>query len=490
MKQDFAHKWIYDRRAFFLLTTLISIIGLNACQPTPTTPPVVSKQQAINKTVKNNTQNTNLLKGVPQTFTYHATQGAVTLNVNAQVQLPPTSRIPVTTVQPNCFTQETVNKLINTFMPGKQLYELNTIGPRSRMEKLYTLTKALQLPGARSNLEITTQERNIFYYMKIWGGNNFKFSPAFIQQQIPNTPATITRVPTTGQLQTVNESDLANSAGKVVSKGYHGQQLNVTADSGKGYDMSLYVEAFTSPHECDANFANHDITDVYNYSDLTGNARGMSMSLAQAKTLAQNTLQALGATDMGLTKVQLGTLIPLTSSDNPNTMKQAYGLWFTRHVSGVPTTLDLTDTEAQDAPSYAYERIFMLINDAGVIEFSWDSPMHTTGTVSSNATIKSFNDAMNTFKEQFFIHYAQNDTSKGTTTYTINQITLGLMRVQIKDQPDTYMMTPVWDFFGSINPKRGPLTFNGYDFPTNYSVQSFLTINAIDGSIIDRKQGY
>jgi Family of unknown function (DUF6034) len=503
MKQDFAHKWTHDKHAFFLpplaqriflLTTFISVIGLAACQPTPTTPPVVGKQQAINETVKDNTQNTNLLKGVPQTLTYHATQGAVTLNVNAQVQLPPTSRIPVTTVQPDCFTQDTVNKIINTFMPGKQLYEPISAGsstPKAVMEKFYTLVKALQLPGARDNQEITTQDYGVLFYMHDWGGKNPKFSPDFIQQQISNAPATITRTPTTGQLQTTNESDLTNSAGKVVSKGYHGQQMDIAADSGKGYDMSLYVDAFTSPQICDANFANHDITSVYKYSDLTGNARGMRMSLAQAKTLAQDTLQSVGATDMQLTEVQLGTLIPLTSNDNPNTMNQAYGMWFTRHVSGVPTTLDLTNTNAQDAPSYAYERIFMLINDAGVIEFSWASPMHTTGTVSSNARIMSFNDAMSTFKEQFFLHYAQNDTSKGTTTYTINRITLGLMRVQIKDQPDTYMMTPVWDFFGSVNPKpSGTVTYNGYGFPTNHAVQSFLTVNAIDGSIIDRTQGY
>ena len=307
--------------------------------------------------------------------------------------------------------------------------------------------------------------------------------PSALQQLIANAPETMPRVPITGQLQTVNESDI----GKV--KGYHGQSLGVdgvAADSGKGYDMTLSVDAFTSPRLCAVRFANHDITSVYNYSDLTGNARarGMSMSLAQAKNLAQNTLQAVGASELQLTAVQLGTLIPLTSSQNPNTMDQAYGLWFTRHVAGVPTTLDLTDPNPLDAAGYAYERIFMLINDSGVIEFSWTSPMHTTGTVSSNAKIKSFQDAMNILKQQFFIHYAQNDTSRGNTTYTIKRITLGMMRVQNKDQANTYTMIPVWDFYGTGGPSpSNPLLID-------HSIESFLTINAIDGSVIDRTQGY
>lgn len=258
--------------------------------------------------------------------------------------------------------------------------------------------------------------------------------------------------------------------------------LSVYADSGKGYDTTLDIQASDDAKNCSVNFANHDITDVYNYTDLTGPARGMSMSLDQAKALAQQTLQAVGATDLKLTQVQLGTLIPHSASDNPNTMNQAYGMWFTRDVAGVPTTVDLTDLNQNTFQgAYPYERLFMLVNDTGVIEFSWTSPMHATGIVSSNAQILSFQDAMNQFKQQFFIHYAQ---SKGNTTYTIKQITLGMMRVQDKDQANTYTMIPVWDFYGTGGAPPSNLLL------IDHSMESFLTMNAIDGSVIDRTLGY
>lgn len=490
MKSDFAHEWTQTSCVFSMpslsrrlsvLTILISLVVLSACVSTPTTAPVTSKQQDINKIVQNNTQNTNLLQGVPQTYTYSATQGAVVLNVNASVQLPQTTKIPVTTVQPTCFTQEKTNEIINTFIPGKQLYQPIGVGsdmPKSYFENMFMLEQALQLPGAQGNKEITTQ----YYAANVFASLNYarnKMGLSAMPQLIANAPETVPRVPTTEQLLTVNESDIGKS------KGYHGQHLSVAAGSGKGYDMTLNIDAFTDPLECDVSFANHDITSVYNYSDQTGNARGISMSLAQAKTLAQNTLQAVGATDLQLTDAQLGTLIPLTSSQNPNTMDQAYGLWFTRHVTGVPTTLDLTDPTPQNAASYSYERAFMLINDSGVIEFSWSSPMQNVGTISSNAKIISFNAAMNAFKEQFFIHYAQNDTSKEKITYAINRITLGLMRVQDKNQTNTYTMVPVWDFFGSTNPPP-----SNHDLFYTPSMESLLTVNAIDGSIIDRKLGY
>ncbi len=495
-------------KRLLLLSSLIALLGfLAGCVSTPSTPPVVSKQQGNSGSVQNNTQNTNLLADAPQTYTFHATQGAVTLDVNAPVQLPSTSKIPVSKVQSSCFTQNSVDKVINTFMPGKPLYQIGEHGDtvtKAEMEKTYTVAKALTLPGAQGNKEIITQQAG-FARVYITGyadgadsTSHNKYSLTNLQQMVADTPATVAKTPVTGQLQRLDEGDIQGRTG--VAKGYHGLELNLTrADSGKGYDMQLSAGAFTSPKLCYITFTNHDITSVYNYSDLTGSARGMRMSLDQAKTLAQHTADAIGATDLQLTQVRLGTLIPLTANDDPQKMNQAYGMWFTRHVAGVPTTMDLTEPDSQQGYSavYDYERLFMLINDDGVIELFWNSPMTDAGLVSDNATIKSFHDAMNTFQQQFMIHYAQNDTSKGNTTYSINRITLGLMRVKIKDQDDLYQMVPVWDFFGTINPKPTIDRNQVWDSPaaadallSDRTMRSLLTVNAIDGSIIDRKQGY
>ena len=60
----------------------------------------------------------------------------------------------------------------------------------------------------------------------------------------------------------------------------------------------------------------------------------------------------------------------------------------------------------------------------------------------------------------------------------IGKITLGLMRIQNKDDEDNYTLIPVWDVFEKN-------TLNG-----QIDTMSMMTINAMDGSVIDRTVGY
>ena len=68
----------------------------------------------------------------------------------------------------------------------------------------------------------------------------------------------------------------------------------------------------------------------------------------------------------------------------------------------------------------------------------------------------------------------------------ITSIELGLVCIR-EEESDTGLLVPAWDFLGyreNIHPKSG---IKMYD--TNGRT-SFITINAIDGSIIDRSNGF
>ena len=56
------------------------------------------------------------------------------------------------------------------------------------------------------------------------------------------------------------------------------------------------------------------------------------------------------------------------------------------------------------------------------------------------------------------------------------------MRVKEKNVGDSGVLVPVWDFFGTQAFDDITIGQDGY--------QSLLTINAVDGSIIDRDLGY
>ena len=51
--------------------------------------------------------------------------------------------------------------------------------------------------------------------------------------------------------------------------------------------------------------------------------------------------------------------------------------------------------------------------------------------------------------------------------------------------PKNGILVPAWDFFGGFES-----TYEGVTSINNMTYQSYLTINAIDGSIIDRNLGY
>ena len=78
----------------------------------------------------------------------------------------------------------------------------------------------------------------------------------------------------------------------------------------------------------------------------------------------------------------------------------------------------------------------------------------------------------------------------------ITKIVLGYARVKMSDS-NTYILVPVWDFFGTYeainngdkqNPNRNEYS-QQMDNTQNF-MHSFLTINAVDGSVIDRSLGY
>ncbi len=78
----------------------------------------------------------------------------------------------------------------------------------------------------------------------------------------------------------------------------------------------------------------------------------------------------------------------------------------------------------------------------------------------------------------------------------IDKIVLGLTKVMQKDSNGKFILIPTWSFFGYEVNKYSRQQPGGYILDENneykyYAVgRSFLTINAIDGSVIDPALGY
>ena len=108
-----------------------------------------------------------------------------------------------------------------------------------------------------------------------------------------------------------------------------------------------------------------------------------------------------------------------------------------------------------------------------------------------NVPLLSFEEMLTHFTQGIKFKYAWIDdgtNSEGTVdaaSINVSNIKLGLTVVPEKDNVGRFMLIPAWDFFGTETTYR-----DGSAGSSAYFDRSFITINAIDGSIIDRNLGY
>ena len=179
-------------------------------------------------------------------------------------------------------------------------------------------------------------------------------------------------------------------------------------------------------------------------------------------------------------------------SENAEDFKWAYKIQYSRSYGGVPITITKDDgtgvpDEEQYAEPWEYEKLELIVDETGVISFLYRSPYEVVESVTEHAKLLPFQDIQSVLSTMLPANYAWMDESGDIVSAVvhISEIQFGLARITEPNTRDQGLLVPVWDFFGSIsitNEKGDTHMFTKYD--------SLLTINAIDGSTIDRSLGY
>lgn len=215
-------------------------------------------------------------------------------------------------------------------------------------------------------------------------------------------------------------------------------------------------------------------------------ALSLNTTQTQALALAEAALQKMGFDEFVCSGMRKHAMVNIEPDG-------VYEFMFTRAINGVAVTY--TDDDGGDrkilyenetfASPWLYEKIRIFIDDDGIAMFEYNSPQTVGETEVVAATLLPFSEIQAIFEKMIVIVDNEYDTSdEGVTCeYFIDHITLGLMRLTEKDVGSQGLIIPVWDFFGySVNSYGITRGTGGYI--------SLLTINAIDGSIIDRWAGY
>lgn len=470
---------------------LTAIFFTTACQPTPKSPVVIQKDNfedlvintanptqmaALTSTYKHITWEDNFIKEYPG-----ERSTKITVKVNAPIDARQSTGS-VYMVEPDNYNLDFAKRAVNYFIGDKYYDDLYT--KDDFMLMILPLQKAIQSMQDNS-LQKENAKSSIEHYQYLYASAPESSIPG----NIAFTNATTDYIGLKGY-----------PYGGAVSQLY-------VENGGMGKTAFYYVVQDGKNKYKDTNQA---------YTGIP--ARNMKKSYDEAKNIAIDAINKLYGGDMSLIQTDLYNVYSIDETYGSamqglldNTCNQCYMFTFTPIYGGLPQLYapearnedDMTDEgipmyeqkwDYEYSMKWPAQYVQVLVDDSGIMQFWGFSPTKTTETINENVAMMSFNDIFEIFKKNIFYCSVWSDSGMEEVDIYIDSIVFGMIRVPMKDDPDTYYMIPAWQFVGSKAEKNVPLPEGlppelkaAAPAQSDYleSGKTFLVLNAIDGSIID-----
>ena len=471
------------------LAVVVAFTLLTGCQATPKTPVVVQKdmEQMIGMAQQTTVHTQGALAerlGAPESLHMElvSAKGKLVVHVDAAVTLPDVPAISTVRVGMGRFSQEDVKRLYDTLCGGATPVDpMNT-----------TLTQGFMMRTIQDLLD--QKESGKLDDMKYESMEQLDAAIAQVMAEAAGLPEHFERVE-------------PNFSFEQQEDGGEWLALRVAPDDATLSDLFIS----NSPEgmgQCHAEYyrdlsytaaLSHILVSGVHYSNEETHSKYFvppQMSEADAKKLAEETVSALGLTELVCSAGRAAALYNSMTEAEDAPRRGVYEFMFTRQIGGVTITYTGDDGSSIDATKedveagffampWLYEKVRMIIDDGGVLCLVWNSPYVVQETVTEDTAMLPFEDICNTFEKMITVVGNVYDTSENglTCDMTVTEARLGLMRVTEKDIGASGLVIPVWDFFGYIERSDGIKT-------SQDGCRALLTINAIDGSVNYRNIGY
>ncbi len=219
----------------------------------------------------------------------------------------------------------------------------------------------------------------------------------------------------------------------------------------------------------------------------------LNMSIDEAKNEADTLLKELGITDFVCSDQGKYNEIPDVRHTEEIYYRPVYKFTYLR-------TIDNTMVSNEAGPKFADgyngndyykmtwwgESIVIMINDTGIVGFYYNAPLEITETKVDKAQLKTFEEVKGTFEEMLvsiyssdFYEYTYGDYPNNLD---VSKVVLRYARISEMHNFESGYLVPVWDFEGDI--------YGGEAWDKGDTSESILTINAIDGTVVDHTVGY
>ncbi len=497
----------------FLLIALAALLA--GCQATPENGVVVRKdlQQMLDMASSPQEKQSSLMEklGVPERYEadFMDATGTVRVTADAAVALPETDSIPVVRVTPKAFGQDTVDALVGALFGDGQLYDTESLAVLTKDDIAALLTSfkqtkaALEAQGmkpetnggesepppseaggseaaARSGNQLDEINQTIGLYEKL----------------LAEAPEQKDAVEVTGAMQTEDGVAYVHlgqpcETGGIASLFVVNSEHSQYAQYLRRGDYDSAAGMYFTPKEWEQSGMDRGraVAATLEYPSITRE---------QAQEIADNLLTRIGVDYLQCTVVEQvigGSSSEYAGSGTPtgNTIK-AYRLQYVRTVGGIPVTYANVDSAWDDTAAdniwiWTYERMTLIINDSGIVEMVWDSPYTMGDTVIEDAALLPYAKVQDVFEKMILINSV--DESQTRAELNIGAVCLGYARITEQNSLMQGLLIPAWDFFGNKTVYFKDAEGNTQSYTSwNETGQSMLTINAIDGSVIDRTKGY
>lgn len=165
----------------------------------------------------------------------------------------------------------------------------------------------------------------------------------------------------------------------------------------------------------------------------------------------------------------------------------SYTVRCVRQVNGVPVTSDTLSSYLDDAYArqWYYESFTVEVCKDGICAVEWSSPYTVTEIVAEDTALLPFSEVEQVVGRMFRARHDPGPDSAARFAYTVDRIVLSLRRIAEPGGVESGLLVPVWDVYGACES-----AYPGEPAVTLESAASLLTVNAIDGSVIDLDRGY
>lgn len=447
-----------------------------ACQKTPESPIVIGKDQT-QMIEQAQTGEDNLEKEeVPEAIIREISKGKLAITVNTHAEMPD-GDMPIIQVESADFTQEQVDAFWNALVGDTPMF----------------------LRGQSSKADIEERILHIEYILERETDSDtiahFEKRLEIAKREYETAPETAGQIPADGQL----EIQYVHGSGNDILTEYTGVRAYEDPENYFGKRFSVqnnYVNAIDGKPETkdalmeyntdleDYQFYEEEVAIISDESAIPEEAEDLTILPGEAREAAERLIAQTGAPFQP-------AKIKLMVNENG---EHAYLVDCQRVIDGIPCAIVSGAAYVEVTNDYggqwAYEGFKVVVGNDGIITFRWNSPLNVGEHETSESAMLSFDEIMTIFEKMMAVVYepeAKNESIQ-YTDYEIDELRLELIRVIKENSIDDGLMVPVWCFYGTKY-----MSYVGDDgveyevFPTR---DCWLTINAVDGSVIDTLAGY